>query len=480
MVSTDHITMKLVLVIILLYLSFKSFAEEATPASKAELLALQAAFESQKTLGNLEGIAKYIEKTVNEKKSRPTLIKESIVSSRAQCYYCPPHIQLTESINGILQKMKTNASVEAAEDIPVSINKLNLLFYIVKSRMDDGSVTCDRFLDRTRDFVPTSFPGRAELVLEDVFKFDSISQMQLIDPKKEEILYYYRGEGDERNIIVEARLTKDGGRLRYFYYRPISKEENPYNLPDLGDAPNDVTVKKKSMADGVILKKSAADLEAERQEREAVVEQKASPFNYAISPKVEMRNKFIPKDVHLATSTLSQGILDTGISINGSSALSLSGNKAQLNFKNEQGHSYAVLDLHTSLNGRSTRTLIVPYEIKLGDSTNPDGPKLSGHLEDNLAQTMTTFSLTDSTTSYFRTEIRRNKVTGHSSYVVARDFIIGKAEAIAVAVGKNETNASYASLQHRKTIKDNITMVLDVRYDADKKAMLMYQVRAQF
>jgi len=489
--------MKITFLMIILFFSHKSWSQssitslerdEGIQLEKAEFDNLQTAILNPNKSVGIKALSKYIDSQIRKNKNSPVLFKDTVVTSDVKCPTCPSYLKLTESINEILQNMKSDPTISSQDDLPVSINKLNLLFYVEKSRQLDGSVTCKRFLDQTPNLIPTSFPGTSELMLESVMSFGSVSQMQLIDPNKEEVLYYYRGEGEERNIIVEAKMTREGGRLRYFYYRPAIAEANPYNLPNLGEEEKDVTLKKKTPQMPPLANNTAEDLEAEKKKRDSLnLAKKQDKISYEIDPKVVMRNKYIPKNVHLASGSLSQSISETGLSVNGVSQLTLTGNKAQLNLTNDQGYNYAILDLNTSLSGKSTRTIIVPFEVNLGNQSvgsqsngEEGGPKLSGHFEDSNNHSLATFSLTDRTTSYFRTEYKRLKHSATSTFAIAKDFIIGKNEVVSVAVGRNETTANYASLQHRKALSDNVTMVLDVRYDTDKKAMLMYQVRAQF
>lgn len=425
----------------------------------------------------IKEFVKYIDRRLKAEKAKPQLFRESEISARSRCQHCPTHMKLTESVNGILQKLKEDPKLSSAEEVPVSINRLNFLFYTEKARLIDGTVVCNRFLDEAKDLKPTSFPGTMELVMEDIFKFDGISQLQILDPSKEEITYYYRGEGVERNIIVQAILTKEGGKLRYYHYRPTQYELNPYNLPSMGEKEmRDVTKKIESIVLGPEVKPSAEDLEAARL-KEAASGSK-DKANFSIDPKVIMRNKYLPKNLHLAQGTLTQELMDTGFTVNGLSELSLRGNKAQISIQDGSGSNFIVLDVNTSLSGKTTRTVVVPYEMSTG--SQKDSLTIKGQIADSNTHSTATFALTDSTTQYFRSEVRKDKQTGITVFGIAKDFLINKKEAISVAVGRNETHASYASLQHKKALKDNITIVLDTRIDSNRVVTLSYQLRANF
>lgn len=427
----------------------------------------------------IKSFVKYIERRLEDEKAKPQLIRESEISALARCQHCPPHMKLTESVNGILQKLKEDPKLSTVEEVPVSINRLNFLFYIEKARLIDGTVVCNRYLDEAKNFKPTSFPGSMELVMEDVFKFDGISQLQILDPSKEEITYYYRGEGVERNIIVHAILTKEGGKLRYYHYRPTEEELNPFKLPSMGEKEmRDVTKKEESIVLGPILKPSAEDLEAERLKQTASAGSSKDKASFSVDPKVIMRNEYLPKDLQLAQGTLSQELMSSGFTVNGLSELSLRGNKAQINIQDGSGTNFVILDVNTSLSGKTTRTVVVPYEMNM--SSSKEGLAIKGQVADNNTHSTATFALTDSTGQYFRSEVRKDKQTGITVYGIAKDFLINKKEAISVAVGRNETHTNYASLQHKKALKDNITIVLDTRIDSNRVVTLSYQLRAHF
>jgi hypothetical protein len=209
-----------------------------------------------RTLGEpekIEELGKKLETAFKESRSKRQLVyEEEVDSNRNSCPHCPTYMQLTGTINAALQKMKESLKEGEQDAVPIDVNRLNFLFYTVKTRQDDGSFKCDRYRDLTPNLKPTQFDGRFDLMAEDSFKFPFGSELQLLDPKKEEIVYYYRGIGPQKNIIVKAILTKDGGKFQYFYYRPTEKELNPYGLLNLGSEPEeDATVASKKVTNGI-------------------------------------------------------------------------------------------------------------------------------------------------------------------------------------------------------------------------------------
>lgn len=407
-------------------------------------------------------------------KVKPLAIGE-IKTDGTLCAHCPKHMQLSGDINKVLAEMKKDPKVAAEEEIPININRLNFMFYQVKSLQDDGSVSCSRYMDYTKDLKATRLDGDMELMAENVFKFEGASAIQIMDPKKEEIVYYYRGEGDQKNIIVQAILTKDGGKFRYYYYRPTEFEKNPYGLPSMGGAEAaDATVKKFKV------EQNMAPKTGDIRKPEDKIEEK-NKFSVDIDPTLETKMKIIPKNLYVAKAEMSQNIGGVnGVRVGADSNLSLKGNKAAVHISDEEGYQYVKVDLMTSLKGNTTRTITVPYEVTLGVKEDKDSMKVKGNFVDSSINQIVTLSLTDGVTTHLRTELKRDKLTNINSYAVAKDFSIAKDEMATVAVGSNETKNKYVSFQHRKVIKDNITMVLDVRFNQQSRASVMYQLKARF
>lgn len=410
----------------------------------------------------------------NAKKAKPVAFSETTVDR--DCAHCPRHLQLSGDINKVLEEMKKDPKLVAEDEVPISINRLRFMYYQVKSREEDGSISCSRYLDYTKDLKPTTLDGDMELMAENVFKFEGAAAVQIMDPTKEEIVYYYRGEGAQRNVIVQAVLGKDGGKFRYYYYRPTEKEKNPYNLPSMGvEGPVDATVKKPKApvlptikADPVI--KTAQDKIDDK-----------NKFSVDVDPTLETKLVVIPKNLNVAKASISQNIGgEEGVRIGADSKLSLKGNEASINLQNEEGYQYVKVDVHTSLKGDTTRTITVPYEVTLGVKEDKEALKVKGSVVDSTTNQVVTLSLTDSVTTHIRTEFKKDKLTNINSYAIAKDFAIQKDELATIAVGSNEAKAKYISFQHRKAIKDNVTMVLDVRVDENKKASFMYQLKARF
>lgn len=334
-----------------------------------------------------------------------------------------------------------------------------------------GGVKCNRYEDLTLDLKPTRFEGEMKLVAEDAFRFAGVSALQVMDPKTEEVTYYYRGEGAQKNIIVQAVMTKNGGKFRYYYYRPTESEKNPFNLPSMGAADED---------DATLYKKKQ-EVPAEVLEKKELFVPGKNKYSLSFDPRVEKRNKYIPKNIHLAKGELVQEIVD-GLTVNAGTNLSVAkGNEASFSLKNDKGRNYVELNIRTAINGVTTHSVAIPYEVRLSRNEKDGNPySVSGRIEDRTDAQVITLSLVDKYIQQVRTEIMRDKKTDKTYFSVGRDFDMGKNEIASVSVGRDGEKSKFIAFQHKKAIKDNITMVMDVRVDDQKRVSLMYQMRARF
>ncbi len=426
---------------------------------------------SDQNLNSMDEVKDFIKTAI---KTKPLFIGETLTDD--DCSHCPNHLKLTGDINKILGELKKDPNITENE-VPVSINRLSFMYYEVKSREGNDSLRCTRYLDHTKNLKPTKLDGKMELMAENVFVFSDVGQIQLLDPSTEEIVYYYRGIGDQKNIIVQAILGKDGGSFRYYYYRPTQQEKNPYNLPSLGSQEEqDSTVKRISKTS----REKSIEVESKNLTAEEIIEGK-NEFDVKLTPTLETHYKIFPKNISMAKIKISHNYGGAaGVRVGADSKLTLKGNEAALQITDEEGHRYVHLDLHTSLNGETTHSLNIPYEITFGETPETNATIIKGNIVDSSADQIITLSLTDSMTTYVRTEFKKDKLTHTNSYSVAKDFAIDKNEMMSVAVGSENNQNVYVSLQHQKSIKENITMILDVRIDENNAASFVYQVKAKF
>jgi len=414
-----------------------------------------------------------VNKVKQAKKENPDfqykLEREEILKSDNSCLHCPKHLLLTEQINKVMDKWARDPSRDLGNEVPVKINRLKFLYYTLALHDQNGKRGCQRFMDITPDLKPTKFDGQFKLIAEDVLRFRDVSEIQYMNPGLEEVVYYYRGEGAGQDIVVQAILTKEGGKFRSFRYTPTEKEKNPYNLPSLDNVNNNDLSNNGS--ESVAQKDSPATITPPSSGLIGT-----DKMGLKFKAEVEKRNKFIPKNVHLIEAHLDHEIA-AGLKVKASSDTSLKGNAAKFALKGEGGNDLVLVDIDTSLSGKTQHRVSVPYSLRMLEESRVE---VKGKIQHETEAQILTMSITDQSIELVRSEYRKNTSNGASSYVIARDFQLNPREALSLQYVKGEDQKKYASLKHAKSLKDNITLVLDVRVGEDKKASLFYQVNAKF
>lgn len=415
-----------------------------------------------------------VNKVKEAKKDNPNfqykLEREEILKSDNSCLHCPKHLLLTEQINKVMEKWAHDPTRDLGNEVPVKINRLKFLYYTLALHDQNGKRGCQRFMDITPDLKPTKFDGQFKLIAEDVLRFRDVSEIQYMNPGLDEVVYYYRGEGADQDIVVQAILTKDGGKFRSFRYTPTEKEKNPYNLPSMENDHEDPKALGQKNSSGLKI----SGVETRDPPSSGLIG--TDKMGLKFKAEVEKRNKFIPKNVHLIEAHLDHEIA-AGLKVKASSDTSLKGNAAKFALKGEGGNDLVLIDIDTSLSGKTQHRVSVPYSLRMLEESRVE---VKGKVQHETEAQILTMSITDQSIELVRSEYRKNTSNGASSYVIARDFQINPREALSLQYVKGEDQKKYASLKHAKSLKDNVTLVLDVRVGEDKKASLFYQVNAKF
>lgn len=402
------------------------------------------------------------------------LFREEEIKKDNSCLHCPKYLLLTEQINGVVENLSKVTKSSNDVELPIKINQLKFLYYTEVIKQNDGTLGCSRYLDFTPDFKPTKFDGQFKLVAEDILPFNKVTDIQYMNPDLQEVVYYYRGNANDKEVIVQAILNKDGGRFRYYYYTPSEKELNPNGLPDFGESTAPAHYAKKP-SDTYELKPEAPALPATSS---IVVTGKPVPAeeqSYEVKFKSEIEKRgILPRNIHFIEAKLHKEVI-TGVRLTGDSDTSIKGNTAHLALK-KGTDDLALIDLDTKLDGRTEHKITIPYSVRMSDSL----PTASGRVESSNSADIFTMSLTDKSIEYLRAEFRMNKETNRDSYVLSRDIALDKNETLSLQLGKGEDQNEYASLKHVKTLRNNAILALDVRLDSQKKATLYYEYSSKF
>lgn len=473
--------MKIFLVLSMIIMASLSFKLNAFDVNNA--LGKDAALSNPLRANDLKELTALIKRAKDAEKTgtnhgKYLLEREARLNDEGPCLHCPRFLSLTSEVNKIVEKMARNPGASSSEELPVKINKLKFLYYTQKDRTEDGGVECRRFLDITPDLKPTKFDGQFKLMAEDVLRFNAVSDIQYMNPKTEETVYYYRGEGADKDVVIQAVLTKDGGVLRYYRYYSTEAEKNPYNLPDFDKRYADETPEVRTLARDFMATGKEKDTEIKAaplsEEEDNGLVPKLGTYDVKFKAEVEKRNKYIPKNVHFVEASADQDLLGD-LKVKASTDLSLKGNDARVALK-RGGEDLMLVELQTKITGKTEHKVIVPFSVRVMDEL----PAIKGRAETNSGGQVLNLSLTDKGIDYVRSEFRRNGSTGATSYVLARDIALSKSEAMSVQYGEGEDKNKFVAMRHAKSIKDNITLVLDVRVDENRRTSLLYQVQAKW
>jgi hypothetical protein len=317
----------------------------------------------------------------------------------------------------------------------------------------------------------------------------NITDFQYIPQGKEEIYYYYRGEGEQSNVIIEVAMNKNGtSKIRYYNYTPAANQKDLENsLPNFGIHPN-----------------ASSD--------------KNENISVNLNPTLKMKSDdTLPTDINFATTKLKSQVAE-----NFNFEL-----KNEINF-NDQSASVALLDKHGSngvviegkniTNGSRSTSVIVPVEINLDGSSdmkikmrvesqlainNSVNVKSSNHTESKQSLKL---ALTDHNHEYLDVKAVIDD-HGLPSYQVSNKFSLSKGSSVGAAYnqsqdgtksfsiqnianlnqygtlstsfGVNGQNA-YLQAQYEKKIDQNTSMVITVKTEDQKETTLMYQVQAKY
>lgn len=392
------------------------------------------------------------------------LIYEDKLKEKAPCGHCPKYMDLTSQVNKILDELKKQPEVNNTDTF-TSVNDLKFLYYTVKSVQEDGKSKCKRFGDVTPDLKPTRLDGEMKLLARDVFKFDGITTLQVLNPATEEIAYYYRGTGDQSHIIVQALMTKEGGQLRYYHYYPTEKEKNPYNLPALNGEFKEENKEEKIFSGHLVPLENQMLSPGEEKEKA-----KTSTNDYAIKLKPKLKN------FEMGNAQITHQVSE-GMKLKAESHFGLKGNDARIDVLNVNGEKIVEVSLVTKLNGKTEHKIHIPYSVNILEK---DDVKILGSIKEETNAQQITLALTDKYGPYFRSEVFKNKDLGTTRMSISRDIALSKKESMSVSVGKSEEKLRYMSLSHTKAIKENVTVMMNVKIDENRKATFYYQLNAKF
>lgn len=360
------------------------------------------------------------------------------------CVHCPSHIKLTGDINQILSQVPLTSedSEQDSELLPIKLNKLKFLYYISKSDSIDSRKACEVYIPLgTKESLLSDMKGSFTLAYEDILPYENIVELQLYRPDSNEVVYFYRGEGAQSNVFIEATLRPHGkSTFRYFYYTP------PETIND---------------------KNNQSVAEVDHENKESI---KLDTFRFE-------HKGILPRDFHFIESEVKTTFYDD-FKLNAKNDLAVTGNKLNVALENTSTHkpiASAMVKVSPSPSARPDFAINVPYEIGYYKNTQVN----TNAKFDNGGQAIS-LTLTDHNVSWLNAEIKKDTTSDKITYYVDKVTHLGPTESLTTGYGKDFTGDQYLSLQHKKSIKNNTSMVLDVRYGINGQTTLVYQFEKKF
>lgn len=365
------------------------------------------------------------------------------------CASCPSILGLTNDVNKILEQIPPSPKDSEAmkEELPIKLNKLKFLYYISKSNLPGQKSPCQIFKPvTTTEPLAADMKGRFELAYQDILPYPNIAELQLFHPDSDEVVYFYRGVGAQSNIFIEATMRKNGtATFKYFYYTPPASGSESTAASEAPDPTKDT---------------------------------------YSFSgPEIERRG-ILPRNLHvMQVVTKTHLDKENDYSLNSSTDLSVTGHTLNLAVQNSKGNNDVIAAaFKASPKGdKIDYSVAIPYEIGYYDHT-----QVKTNLTASNSGEAINLTLTDSNETWLNTGVSRNSSTGKTSYYIEKVTTLAPTETLSTKYGSEPQTGQYFSLQHKKSMRDNVSMVLDLRYDlnappgASSPVTLTYQFNKKF
>lgn len=150
------------------------------------------------------------------------------------CPHCPEYLSLIREVNKIVEKMPAgqNDSVALQNESMIQLSRLKFMYYEVKMIDENGGEKCVQY-QHADPINPKLFTeDNTVLIAEEALHLPNVSSFMFYPQgNQREIRYFYRGEGTEKDVMVEVVIFPDRtAALRYHRLRGYDKE---YNLPAL-------------------------------------------------------------------------------------------------------------------------------------------------------------------------------------------------------------------------------------------------------
>lgn len=440
---------------------------------------------------------------------------ESDPTSRAQMYYqedvdakacgsCPKYLDLVREVNKIVEKTK-DASVQDANAKMVSLTKLKFLYYTVKSTDDDNNVKCRTYNPMLPGERKSYERGTLSLAAEQALTLPDVNSVQLYEGKGKEVHYFYKGEGNEADNVIEVVMMPDGKAIIKYY-----KYENGLNLPSMGEA-----------------KLTKNDQKGD---------------NYIdINPTVKTEKYVLPTDIGFGSMGTKYSISD-GLDLKNKTEFGFNKQETNVSVLDKDGNKYLILEGQNITDGKKTVDAVVNYDfdmasdskLKLGTSVGNTTETVTEKLSDGVTNKQSVrMGITDHNNEYIKVrtyvdaegvssvgvgnkykvgdgsvgadvEVARDgskkykvdvleqaysssagfnyeeSVYNERSYGVNVGTNVDKSLRLSTGFTRSETAGSAVNVNFQKKISENTSMALSVGKSEKEGATVLYQFESKF
>lgn len=317
---------------------------------------------------------------------------ESTESSRAKLYYqegvdakpcttCPKYLDLVLQVNKIVEKTK-DTSIQNANEKMIALTKLKFLYYTVKSADEDNNVTCRTYTQMLPSEKKSYERGSLSLAAEEALALPDVNSVQLYEGNGKEVHYFYKGEGNEADNVVEVVIMPDGKSIIKYY-----KYDNGLNLPTMGEAQ---FKKMNSRGDNFI----------------------------DFTPTVKTENFVLPTDIGLGSMGTKYSISDD-LDLKNKTEFGFNKQETNLSVLDKSGNKYLIIEGENITDGKKTVDAVVNYDFDLSQNS-----KLKlGTSVGNTTKTVTE-NFSDGVTN--KQSVRMGITDHNNEYIKVRTYVDDK------------------------------------------------------
>lgn len=450
----------------------------------------EAAFESQKQLST-------------DPNARAKMYYQETVDAKP-CASCPKYLNLILEVNKIVEKMP-DSSVQNANEKIIALTKLKFLYYTVKSTDEDNKVSCKTYNPMLPGERRSYERGTLSLAAEEALTLPDVANVQLYEGPGKEVHYYYKGEGNEADNVIEVVVMPDGKAVIKYY-----KYDNGLQLPTMGAA---------------VLKKN-----------------EVRGDNYIdFNPTVKTESYVLPTDIGFGEMGTKYSISDD-LDVKNKTAFSFNKQETNVSVLDKDGNKYVIIEGENITDGKKKVDAVVNYDFDLAkDSQVKLGTSLANTTEtitEDLSEGVTNkqsvrLGITDHNNEYVkvRTYVDADGVSsvgignkmkvadgsigvdyefgrdgskiykvdvldqgvlgnagvnftedmyGERSYGVSAGVKLDKSLRLSTDYSRSETGGTSVKVNLQKKISENTSMVLSVGRSREDGASILYQFETKF